>query len=237
MEIDELVRAIKKKQISLGNFQFEVNNICRGIKRETKVFEKGARLYRGRLLNSKPFAISEMSYPPAHKTGLGRLNNRGCPIFYASTELPTIFLECRAEVNTHIYASEWECLESPVVQVIGFLETNPLEEFLNEIFTMPSDKMNEYTARISTHLLNDKSINGLLYPSIVSMNKFHNVAVKAKYVDKFLRLVNVKLFRIVAITDEYVYQTEEIDVALPDNNGQFKWQNKRKEGKVKSKCC
>ncbi len=232
VEIDELVRSVRKKQISPEDFHLALNKISHGVKRELRVYKKGVRLHRGRLLNSNPSTISEMSYPPKKMAKVGRANISGCPLFYASAGIPSTFTECRVEINNHIYVGEWECIEPLAVQVIGFSHANPIESLLHEIYTTPSDDMYEYTARISTHLLSGDLINGLLYPSVINMSKSSNFAIKVEYVDKFLRLVNVKLFKVLAITDKFIYESKESDFALPDSKGQLKWQNRLGQWKI-----
>jgi len=69
---------------------------------------RGKVLWRARVINDAPYPnISELSYPPSHLAGLGRLNDLGSPCFYVASREDTAIAEVNAE-------------EGQLVQVAGF---------------------------------------------------------------------------------------------------------------------
>lgn len=52
--------------------------------------------------------INELSYPPSNLTPVGRLNEEGCPIFYASFHKHTAFEEIGAKEGDYMHLSGYE---------------------------------------------------------------------------------------------------------------------------------
>lgn len=61
---------------------------------------RGSVFWRGRPIESKPFDDAyELSYPPKEVARVGRLNDRGSPILYASTREETVLHELEANAG------------------------------------------------------------------------------------------------------------------------------------------
>ena len=81
-DIDEIKRRLKTLMI--------------GFRIETPVFDRGAFVYRARQLGTqfrKEAGIkrTDLVYPPAAKTSLGRLNRVGKPVFYGAMHKEAVF--------------------------------------------------------------------------------------------------------------------------------------------------
>lgn len=227
MNNSSLFTSVRNREVSAKELLEHLNNAAKGISRKGIIYEPGARLYRGRIINPAPTDIEQISYPPKSKSKLGRANLSNETVFYASAGLPTTFVECQIGVGNNFCVGEWECLQNLRLQILGFeTSDSEFEILLHEIFTSKSTDMYEYTATIANHLFRGDSIDGLLYPSIASDNKSQNLALKTSYVDSSARLVNVRYFSISNEVSPFQYQCEEIDFATPTSTGKLDWKGR-----------
>jgi hypothetical protein len=105
-DIDTLSRFIRYR---LGGYRLVI--------REMPV---GQRLYRGVICDKKPTGVSSVSYPPAAKVGIGRLNRPGAPMFYCSVAAPGVFYELRAKPGDRVALSMWQVVKPMWVHAIGY---------------------------------------------------------------------------------------------------------------------
>ena len=133
-----------------------------------------------------------------------------------------------------MYVGEWESTAKMALQQIGITldgitlnNENLVEHLLHKIFTSLRDELYQYSALVSSHLLSGDCVDGLLYPSIISQNQSHNIALKKDYVDKFLHLISVKAYKIIAISQNLQYEVEQTNFAVPLKNGDLEWKNRK----------
>lgn len=64
---------------------------------------RGSIYWRSRLCEAEPWAAaSQMSAPPPERTLIGRLNDAGCPMLYASLKQETALAEIQASASQHV---------------------------------------------------------------------------------------------------------------------------------------
>ncbi len=231
----ELLRLAASEAISPEEFERELWAASKGHVRRARQYRSGdVRIYRTRVWDSleRPKSVSDLSYPPKDSTPLNRANLEGEPVFYASAGLPASFVECRLERGQHVACAEWRTTIDVLLQEVGLSgeESIPdIEKIYEKIFRSTDPKMYRFSARVARHLLSNDRISGLLYPSIAAQNGSHNLALKTGFVDAGLQFVNASLYFIKDITTPQQYQTEEIDFALPTNDGSLDWKGRGRQ--------
>jgi hypothetical protein len=156
----------------------------------------------------------------------------GEPVFYASAGIPPSFVECRSEKGQHVVCSEWRNTIDLILQEVGLSAdggTSSVERIYHEIFRSTDPAMYRFSARVARHLLSGDPISGLLYPSIAAQNASHNVALRTRFVDTGLRIVNASLYYVKNVTASLQYEIEEMDFALPDHDGSLNWKGRRRQ--------
>ncbi len=83
----------------------------------------GNRIFRGVKWDTRPDAVSQLSYPPAGVIRMGRANREGQSVFYASLGGPAILFELKAKRGDLIALGEWEITEPLWMHNLGFDET------------------------------------------------------------------------------------------------------------------
>jgi len=92
--------------------------------------EAGKRFFRAVKMTEKPVVKSRVSYPPAQKASLGRANDEGHPVFYASFadsatpdgsgNLIACAFESRAKAGELFAVGEWVAVEDLILYPFGF---------------------------------------------------------------------------------------------------------------------
>jgi len=143
--------------------------------------------------------------------------------------MPTTLAESRVSAGEFLAVSKWKNTKTAFLQEIGFLQNEDEREILyHSIFTNLGEELYEFSSKLGTHLMAGPQLAGLLYPSIISQNQSHNVALKKAFVDDGLRLVSVSYYR-VNVSDDVRYQVEELDFAVPEENGRLQWKGRKKQ--------
>jgi len=157
-----------------------------------------AQLYRARVFQSddklKQAMIrpdTELSAPPSHLAGAGRMNARGISVFYGATSVPTARAEVRPPVGSKVAIARFEIIRSLKLLDLTALrevhETGSIfdpeyahrlgrQEFLRELSdrivrpVMPDYQDSEYlpTQAIADFLATEGKVplDGILYPSM-----------------------------------------------------------------------
>lgn len=231
-----------KRKITPEEFEKNLRTISTGIERKGRNY-KGTkvdpiRIFRSRLFETQklPVALKEYSYRENEFCKLGRANEQHKSIFYASAGGPTTFVETRCNVGDIIVVSEFRCYRDLLLQEIGLLETenkpSEFEEMLHEIFTHPDEQFYTYSSKIAKHLMNGKDLHGIIYPSIISNNQSHNLAIKPDFVDKFLSHINCTAYKINKIKTKFSYDVDEIDFGINEQNSII-WKGRKKRWTIK----
>jgi hypothetical protein len=181
--------------------------------------------YRARVFNSidqLPKKVSGFSYPPLEINSIGRANIQGESIFYASSDLPTTFVEMKDSIlkDTIVAVAEWRTVKEFRLQRIGYLDIKSnlhekYENLLNKIYTFQGTEYYNYSAVIAKHLMSGDTIAGITYPCIITNDQCENFALKADYVNKHLHLVNITVYRVKDIKPNFDFKAEQIDFAVP----------------------
>jgi hypothetical protein len=92
--------------------------------------DAGKRFFRAVKMTEKPVVKSRVSYPPAQKASLGRANEEGHPVFYASFadsatpdgsgNLIACAFESRAKAGELFAVGEWVAVEDLILYPFGF---------------------------------------------------------------------------------------------------------------------
>jgi len=234
LALADLYQRASAFSISPAEFEKELSRLAKGHQRRGRMYEMGkVRIYRTRVWreSERPRSTADISYPPKHASRLNRANEEGEQIFYASAGLPPSFVECRVEQGQNVVCGEWRNTARMAVQEVGLSEDqsrSSIEQIYHDIFTSPNPEMYRYSARVAHHLMAGP-ISGLLYPSIAAMNKSHNIALKADFVETGLQLINVSFYHVKAIKPIHQYETEDVDFAIPDSTGVLEWKGRKKQ--------
>lgn len=99
-----------------------------GMTVHTPIIPSGEFLYRGRKINGdfnkeNGITISDLTYPPAEKATLGRLNRDEKPMFYCSASKEVIYFEIPGLTDgDEIILSFWQTSERMLVNNIGYTQ-------------------------------------------------------------------------------------------------------------------
>lgn len=165
------------------------------------VFVEGTRLYRIRKLSSDlsdiPQTFQDIWHPPAEliKTD-GRVNLKGNPMLYTSTEQITPVYECDIKENDCYAIIQYtvkpgQSLISYTIGVDsdvsglnekGIINNKIIEDFILSEFTKPVGKGTEYLYKISNviaqNFMDMPFCDAYVYPSVANYKKGWNVAIK-----------------------------------------------------------
>lgn len=165
------------------------------------VFVEGTRLYRIRKLSSDlsnmPQTFQDIWHPPADliKTE-GRVNLKGNPMLYTSTEQITPVYECDIKENDCYAIIQYTV--KPGQSLIGYtvsvdskvdglnekgiINNKIIEDFILSEFTKPVGKGTEYLYKISNviarNFMDMPFCDAYVYPSVANYKKGWNVAIK-----------------------------------------------------------
>jgi len=174
------------------------------------VFVEGTRLYRIRKLSSDlsdiPQTFQDIWHPPAEliKTD-GRVNLKGNPMLYTSTEQITPVYECDIKENDCYAIIQYTV--KPGQSLIGYtigvdsdvsglnekgiINNKIIEDFILSEFTKPVGKGTEYLYKISNviaqNFMDMPFADAYVYPSIANYKKGWKVAVKPDSADGKLK--------------------------------------------------
>ena len=114
LEIDEIVNLLAP--------------LKKGMTIQSPIIPSGEFLYRGRKIKDdfnkeNGIKVSDLTYPPAIKTTLGRLNRDKQPVFYCSASKEVIFFEIPDLTNgDEIILSYWQTSERMLLNNIGYTQ-------------------------------------------------------------------------------------------------------------------
>ncbi|MGC4100854.1 RES family NAD+ phosphorylase [Ferruginibacter sp.] len=224
----DLLLKIKEEKISPSDFLSELWKLSEGLKRKGAIIRAVQRIYRTRTFKheERPKTILNLSYPPVDKIKVGRANDIGEQIFYASANTPLTIREARVAEGQFIVMSEWLIIKDIIFQMVGINENQTLsevEKICHDIFSSTDPNTYPYSSKIANYLLSGKEIGGIIYPSVIEKNTSHNLAIKKEFVDSNLRFSNCGLYRIDKITDDMTFHVTELDYATNADNGLLKW--------------
>ena len=165
------------------------------------LFEEGTRLYRVRRLKSDlsnmPHTFQDIWHPPADKVLTdGRVNLKGHPILYTSTEQITPIYEC--EIAEDEYYAIIQYAVKPGHKLIGYhvgsgvepedlndtgkINNKIINDFLVSEFSKPVGKGTEYLYKVSNvicqNFMDMPFCDAYVYPSVAHYKKGWNVAIK-----------------------------------------------------------
>jgi|GEM_PF-2741135 len=163
-------------------------------------------------------SISDLWYPPAIYTNIGRANLAGKPVFYCSDAPGTTIYEVRPNVGDWITTLEVTVEKDDLVLLpLGLI--NPegkafelmsdldfaIHEFLELKFREAIPKGKEYlyfqTAYFVESFINNK--DGVMYPSVGSHLKGWNIAFKPEFIDKYGVFRKATVHEVVEIKNQY----------------------------------
>lgn len=171
--------------------------------------------------NDKLFSkISELWYPPAEVTKIGRANCLNNPVFYCSENPNTAIVEMRPKDGDVITGIECKIKTSkiyPNVIPVGiyqllkqrkdvpkfifpkeislrnsYIDSFLYNEFTSDLETNP-EKLYINTSIISSRLLKEP-FEGLAYPSVQFGTNFINFAFLPKAIDRYYKVNDIKLY-------------------------------------------
>lgn len=165
------------------------------------VFPEGTRLYRIRKLDSDfsnmPTTFQDIWHPPAKfVTTDGRVNLKGNPMLYTSTEQITPIYECDIKENDSYAIIQY--VVKPGEKLIGYsigvdsdveelddtgkINNKIIEDFILSEFTKPVGNGTEYLYKISNviarNFMDMPFCDAYVYPSVANYKKGWNVAIK-----------------------------------------------------------
>lgn len=161
-------------------------------KYKTKSFPEGRKFYRARingLHNNNAIALNEMGAPPKELAGHGRLNPKGIPYLYLSSNQLTAVSEVRPWVGSNITVAEFELVND--VRLINFSSSvfqNRLKakeregseftwrELITWMFSSPFDPRDD-TAYVPTQYLSERikgnDYDGIIYDSALNPSGYN----------------------------------------------------------------
>ena len=228
---EEVLSAISKVRTAdlaatqIDDLKAVLGPIMKGLTISTPVLGPGKSLYRGRIMDKRPAAISELSYPPPSLSRTyQRANRPGQPLFYASTAFPSVLIELNPSSGSCVAISKWMTTAKLVVNNAGYTDEafrilgtkrmlpdwyvkgsneQPRTEvgrFMAEEFTkrvLPGhEHLYKVTAAIAELYFEQSQFGGLLYPSVALSAASDNLAVKPHFVDTSMHPVAVEYLRI-----------------------------------------
>ncbi|RDV05135.1 RES domain-containing protein [Undibacter mobilis] len=123
---DEIEQNIERLEID--EIKRRLEPLMLGFQIQSPIFDPGAFVYRARKLGLEfrmdaGITRSDLIYPPASKTMLGRLNRTGEPVFYGAMHKEAVFFEIPGlKAGDELVLSFWKTKERMFVNNIGYTE-------------------------------------------------------------------------------------------------------------------
>lgn len=253
-EVNSLIAKLENlnyAQASIEEIRELLEQLTLGFMTNAPRFEPGVYLHRIRKC-SKPTNIREATYPPKEYATIGRANDEGKPMFYASVGKSVPYSEIYPEVGDEILLSTWKSTSPMMLNHIGYTDDvkehlnsnrdlskqysisdwNPPSEiyaviykFLGKHFTLEVNESAGYklTVAIANLLCGGDIFAGLIFPTVQVFGNSDNIVLKPDFVDANLQLVSVEFQRVTHRKGlEVSYQT--LDFANDwDAEGNIKW--------------
>lgn len=122
--VDRAIQKISELDYSIATTE-EIKNILKalltGYRISAPKYGPGVYIYRIRKC-AKPINIKEITYPPADLAGIGRANEKGSSIFYASIGKSVPFFELDAVLGDEFALSVWKTKKDMLLNHVGFSE-------------------------------------------------------------------------------------------------------------------
>ncbi len=119
MEAFDRINKIDAATVTIDDLYNLINPVLDGFRVLAKQFEPGVYLYRTRKCN-KPININEVSYPPVAYSKIGRANEEGQPVFYASVGKNVPFFELNPSIGDTIAVSYWKTKSTMLLNTVGY---------------------------------------------------------------------------------------------------------------------
>ena len=180
---------------------FVVQLLKYATKFKVKKFKSGRNFYRARIndINSKDsYSLADMGSPPKELAGHGRLNPKGIPYLYLSSNQLTAVSEIRPWVGSNVTVAQFELIKD--IQLINFsnkyFKNKPKdeqfsgaeftwEELISWMFTHPFDPRDD-TAYVPTQYLSERikgeGYDGILYDSSLNPNGYNVTLFDSSFV-------------------------------------------------------
>lgn len=165
------------------------------------VFKEDSKLYRVRRLkkdlSNMPHTFQDIWHPPADKVMAdGRVNLKGQPMLYTSTEQITPIYECDISEGDYYAIIQYKVkkgseligycvgsnIESEDLDETGRINNKIINDFLVSEFSKPVGKGTEYLYKISNVIaqsfMDMPFCDAYVYPSVAHYKKGWNVAIK-----------------------------------------------------------
>lgn len=147
-----------------------------------KVYKKGTKFYRGRIVDKKCYTKNEMGAPPQDKASEGRANSTGISRLYLASDKKTTLHELRAGAYDLITIGVFELLQDIVVVDMKMIDKiSPFIEGLDpRLLSINRECLNKINEEISKPLRkNDSSLDYVPTQYIVDL--IHSFTNENKY--------------------------------------------------------
>lgn len=211
----------------------------------------GSQLFRGRLMTTRPRYLSEMSYPPAEVTPLGRCNRAGSPRLYCCSAREAVFFEINPTVGSTVCVVEWATTSPMLVNHAGYT-AETFRAFSREIgpeiksridaipagtetvatllgglltATVPRGEEHRYkiTAAIASVMSDAEIFDAFMYPSVAMTAFADNLAIKPSFSDNNLAFVRAEFARVENVGD-HLFEVRVVDSASQvEADGGIRW--------------
>ncbi len=266
-QLNNLIKKIKAlvlSEVSISSILTKLYPIFKGFKLTMPYVKPGFKLYRLRIVNSKPKNISEVGMPPKKLINrYGRLNGIGEQMFYSSMSRRSTYFELGVKKDDFCVLSRWKSIDKLLLIHIGFSEdyherlnsgrTNNnhpftkisrkfsardrmIYDFISNEFIRKAKEGYEYKISIALakKMLYNGPQDGIIYPSISAFGNIDNVAIKPDRINK----IQLKSIEYVKVKNRENTQCE-IDVIDSstnfDEDGTINWNGRKLQWELRNK--
>jgi hypothetical protein len=113
------IKTLDLRSASVEEIKTLLTAVFRGYQVVAPQFAPGIGLFRARICE-KPANVRELSYPPPHVVGLGRVNQPGKPLLYCCTSRQAPFFEVRPPAATTLALVHWETTAPMLLNHVGY---------------------------------------------------------------------------------------------------------------------
>ena len=197
----ESFKKLDLKTATMGEISSKLNNTLSCMAVSNSVFHAGTHLYRIRKLeddlSNQPKVFQDIWHPTAEMVKVnGRVNQKGQPMLYTSTDQITPVYECDVKENNYYTIIQYTvkhgqrlvgyCVGSDIepenLSENGKINYKIINDFIVSEFVKPVGKGTEYLYKISNaicqNFMDMPGCDAYVYPSIAYYKKGLNVAIK-----------------------------------------------------------
>lgn len=121
---------------SVAHVAQQLEPLTIGLRQKVPVLAAGARLFRVRMMGTKPLSKHDVGPPPHGVAPIGRLNEAGESVFYLADSPDTAFAEARSKSGRYCL-SEWRMQSPKVALANGGIPLSLLHEHFPDDFDPP----------------------------------------------------------------------------------------------------